>query len=99
MSWFKGVAVTKALHRKRPNLVPILDSFVYEFYMDAKMPDGPYGETPRRFWPVLQRELRTNRAWLAELVSGRQTPDRQPLSLLRAADIVVWTHVKTGCAG
>ena len=30
--YLKGVAVTKILHRKRPNLVPILDSKVFEFY-------------------------------------------------------------------
>lgn len=94
---FRGVAVTKTLHRKRPNLVPILDSVVFKFFMGKKMRSGPFDETPRAFWPVLQSELRANRDWLAEVVADRKTPDNRPLSVLRAADIIVWTHATTGC--
>ncbi len=32
LSAFKAVAVTKQMHRKRPDLVPIFDRLVYEFY-------------------------------------------------------------------
>lgn len=96
---YRGVAVTKALHRKRPDLVPILDGLVYGFYMGKSMRRGPYDETPRGFWPVLQRELDANRDWLAKVAAGRETPDHRPLSLLRTADIIVWTHVKTQCTG
>jgi hypothetical protein len=95
--YLKGVAVTKILHRKRPNLVPILDSKVFEFYMEKRMPVGPYGAAPRRLWPRLQSELKQNRAWLDECASGRTTPDGRPLSLLRAADIVVWMHMTNDC--
>jgi hypothetical protein len=95
--YLKGVAVTKILHRKRPNLVPILDSKVFEFYMEKRMPVGPYGAAPRRLWPRLQSERKQNRAWLDEYASGRTTPDGRPLSLLRAADIVVWMHMTNDC--
>lgn len=94
---FRGVAVTKTLHRKRPELVPILDSVVYRFYMGKKMRPVPFGDTPRAFWPVLQSELKANHAWLAEVVADRETPDHRQLSVLRAADIIVWTHSATKC--
>lgn len=93
--WFRGVAVTKTLHRKRPSLIPILDRLVYGYYTGKRMPPGPYDATPRAFWPVLQEELRINRGWLGALATKYETPDGRPLSVLRAADIVVWTHAKT----
>ncbi|MFF3623953.1 DUF6308 family protein [Streptomyces sp. NPDC002467] len=49
---FKAVAVTKILHRKRPNHVPIFDSSVYQFYLGNKPVPGAYEDTPRRLWPL-----------------------------------------------
>ncbi|MGP3953869.1 DUF6308 family protein [Streptomyces sp. 7N604] len=92
---FKAVSVTKILHRKRPHLVPIFDRTVYRFYTGQAPPYGPYRDTPRRLWPLLQADLRANQEWLEELASPLRTPDGRPLSLLRAADIIIWEHHAT----
>lgn len=86
----KASKVTKMLHRKRPELVPIFDSKVALFY----------GETPRRpslLWPKIQHDLRENRGQLEEWADGAITPDGRRISLLRVLDIVIWGHVFTGC--
>jgi hypothetical protein len=99
LSGLKAVAVTKILHRKRPNLVPIFDSQVFRFYFGSPPPPGAYGDTPRRLWHLLQADLRSNRMWLANLAAPIKTPDDRSLSVLRAADIVIWEHMVTGCTG
>jgi hypothetical protein len=96
---FKAVAVTKILHRKRPNLVPIFDSQIYRFYVGQAPPYGAYDETPKKLWPRLQADLQANRRWVARLAAGFRTPDDRPLSILRAADITIWEHRVTGCLG
>lgn len=94
----KAVAVTKILHRERPDLVPIFDCQLYKFYFGAAPPVGAYDETPRRLWPLLQADdLRANRAWLASLAAPVQTSDGRGLSVLRTADIVIWEHMVTRC--
>lgn len=95
----KAVAVTKILHRKRPHLVPIFDQSIYRFYTGETPPPGAYKDTPRRLWPLLQDDLRSQREWLTKLASPIITPDRRPLSPLRAADILIWEHEVTGRTG
>jgi hypothetical protein len=85
----KASKVTKILHRKRPDLVPIFDSRLAGFY------GVPVGE-PWLFWPVLQRDTAGHIDWLRELAAGRATPDNRALSVLRTVDIVVWEH-QSGC--
>lgn len=94
----KAVAVTKILHRKRPRLVPIFDRSVYRFYTGETPPPGAYQDAPRKLWPLYQSDLRTHRRWLTELASHTVTPEGRPLSLLRAADIVIWEHEAAGCS-
>jgi hypothetical protein len=94
---FKAVAVTKILHRKRPNLVPIFDSNIYQFYLGEKPVAGAYKDTPRRLWPLLHADLRRQREWIKDLIAPFRTPDGRPLSLLRAADIIIWEHTAGGC--
>ncbi|MFI2424142.1 DUF6308 family protein [Streptomyces sp. NPDC018955] len=94
---FKAVAVTKILHRKRPNLVPIFDSSIYQFYVGEKPVAGAYKDTPRRLWPLFQGALRRERDWLQDLIVPIRKPDGRPLSLLRAADIIIWEHTASGC--
>ena len=93
----KAVGISKILHRKRPALVPIFDRWVYQFYLGTPPPVGSYDKAPRRLWPLLQADLRANRAWLASLASPVQTPDGRLLPILRAADIIIWEHMATGC--
>jgi hypothetical protein len=94
---FKAVAATKILHRKRPNLVPIFDSSIYQFYLGENPISGAYKDTPRRLWPLLQADLRHQKEWIQDLIAPLRTPDERPLSLLRAADIVIWEHAVSGC--
>lgn len=92
----RAVAVTKILHRKRPDLVTIFDSRVFRFYTGERPPVGAYKHSPRRLWKLLQPDLRRNCSWLSDLAEERTTPDGRPLSLLRAADIVIWEHETSG---
>jgi len=77
--------------------VPIFHRLVYEFYLGTLPPIGAYGEAPRRLRPLLQADLRVNRAWLAGLAAQIQTPHRKQMAALRAADIIIWEHAATGC--
>lgn len=81
-----SVAVTKILHRKRPNLVPINDSYVREFYGKRR----GYGPLFEAIWDDLHEP--GVRPLLHGLVTGRNTPWGRPLTELRALDIVVWMH-------
>jgi hypothetical protein len=86
----KASKITKMLHRKRPELVPIFDSKVAAFY-------GETARKPSLLWPKLQHDLRESHDLLAHLADGVMTPDGRQISLLRVLDIVVWEHVVTGC--
>lgn len=86
----KASKVSKMFHRKIPNLVPIYDSKVRGFY-------GTATNAPSDYWKTIQEDWRQNREFLSELSDNLVTPDGRKLSLLRAADIVIWTHVKTNC--
>jgi Family of unknown function (DUF6308) len=95
----KAVTVSKILHRKLPKLVPIIGRHVYRFHTGMQLPPAPYGESVARFWAALHQDLRANLAWLDPLAGGFVTPDGRPLSVLRAAEIVVWHHAISGCRG
>jgi hypothetical protein len=95
VKWVKEVAITKILHRKRPNLVPIFDGRVYSFYRGHLPRQGP--AAARELFDDLQPDLAANRGWLADLARSVRTPDDRPLSVLRAADIILWEH-QTGAA-
>lgn len=82
VKWWTAVTVSKVLHRRRPHIVPLIDSRVYEFY-GAKHPE------PVR--KALWEDIRENAGWLTDLAATKETPDGRPLSLLRLADILIWT--------
>lgn len=86
----KASKVTKMMHRKRPDLVPIFDSKVAAFY-------GETAQKPSLLWPKLQHDLRGSHDQLADLAVGVMTSDGRRISLLRVLDIVVWEHVVTNC--
>jgi Family of unknown function (DUF6308) len=87
-----ATTVSKVLHRLRPHLVPVNDSVVRRFY---GVPDS----SPSVLYERLHADLAMHRSWLAGLASEYPTPDARQLSLLRAADIVIWHHDTSGCAG
>lgn len=86
-----AVTVSKVLHRLRPNLVPVYDSFLRAFYGT--------GNTPVRFYTALHADMKANAPLIDKWTKGRYTPDGRPLSDLRAADIVIWHHARSGCTG
>jgi hypothetical protein len=81
----KATKVTKILHRKRSDLVPIFDSRVAAFY-------GRSRSRPWELWPVLQADVGDNADWLDSLRNDYRTFDDRPMSRLRALDIIVWMH-------
>jgi hypothetical protein len=93
--WWTAVSVSKTLHRKRPDLVPVYDSKVFAFYL-GRPPSGR--GAPGRFWPALQADLRDHRALVTHWRDGHQPQNGPRLSALRVADIVVWEHQVTGCS-
>jgi hypothetical protein len=85
---WRGITVTKVLHRLRPHLVPLVDSVVQRFYGQLSFPG---------IFTAIHQDGVANGELLAELVDGRTTPDGRPLSRLRALDSVVWCHERVGC--
>ena len=77
-----AVAVSKVLHRRRPHIVPLVDSRVYEFFDTSK---------PSVVRAALWGDIQENRDWLLELAQQYRTVDGDNLTLLRVVDIVIWT--------
>jgi hypothetical protein len=97
--YFKESSLTKTLHRKRPQLVPIFDSAVYRFYFGRNPQFSYWSEhtaAARALWRRQQRDLVANRDWITHLARETPTPDRRAVSVLRTADIVIWEH-QIGC--
>lgn len=78
------VTVSKVLHRFAPQVVPIVDSRVRAFY---GVRAGQEAELRRRLWA----DLRDNIDWLRPIADAHQTRDRRQLTVLRLADILIWT--------
>lgn len=78
------VTVSKVLHRHAPQVVPIVDSRVRDFYSVAK---GQEHELRARMWT----DIRANIGWLRSVAAEHRTPDGRPVSVLRAADILIWS--------
>jgi hypothetical protein len=83
-----SVVVTKILHRKRPELVPINDTLVRAFY-GAK---NSYASLFKAIRADVTNE--ETQALLDKCREGRRTTDGRDMSRLRALDIIVWMHMK-----
>jgi hypothetical protein len=83
----RSVAVTKILHRKRPDLVPINDSRVRKFY-------GVKNSYPPVF-SAIHNDLQDPETFkmLKDLASPYTGLDDRPMSILRALDIVIWMYM------
>jgi hypothetical protein len=83
-----SVAVTKILHRKRPELVPINDSRLRNFY-------GIKSRGYDKLFAAIHHDLDRpdTRSLLSSLISNRSTPRGRAMTDLRALDIVVWMHM------
>lgn len=78
------VTVSKVLHRRRPSIVPINDSRVRKFY-------GVKKTESVQLRAALWKDIRENQDWLQPLADNTKTPDGRQLSLLRLADILIWS--------
>lgn len=86
--------ITKLLHRKRPQLFPIVDSFVRRFYATCGI--------SRHHWEAIRRDVITNTGAFEQLratASGHHDPDVQQLAQLtdlRLIDIAIWSIIDKG---
>jgi Family of unknown function (DUF6308) len=84
---------TKALHRKRPALIPMLDSVV-QAYLTSDDPEtrlpGSFGERATAFVRRYKRDLDRNRSVLREIQQELATRDFQ-LSEVRILDLLIWS--------
>jgi hypothetical protein len=85
--------VTKALHKKRPALIPMLDSVVQE-YLTSDDPDaassGTFGERATALVRSYKRDLDRNRSALRQIQRELASRD-QRLTEVRILDLVIWS--------
>lgn len=84
---------TKMLHKKRPNLIPILDSWVRDDYLMPSIARGTISglsEAERATCLVreIKRDVSRNREALLRLREWQGKPS--PISILRILDILIW---------
>ena len=85
--------MTKALHRKRPALIPMLDSFLQAYLtqddLDARS-SGTFGERTTALVRTYKEELDRNRSALREL--QRELANREyRLTEVRILDLLIWS--------
>lgn len=89
----RGTILSKVLHRKRPDLVPLYDSRIFECYTAP----GAVERVPHRSWRdsmaallhQMRADLQAEQAAFDELVAVAAAADT-PVSRLRALDILIW---------
>jgi hypothetical protein len=85
--------MTKALHRKRPALIPMLDSVVHA-YLTRDNPElrsaGSFGERATELVRIYKRDLDRNRSALREIQRGLATHAHR-LSEVRVLDVLIWS--------
>ena len=85
--------MTKALHRKRPALIPMLDSVV-QAYLTRDDPAtralGSFGERATALVRSFKRDLDRNRAALRE-IQGELASRTYPLTEVRILDLLIWS--------
>jgi hypothetical protein len=83
--------MTKALHRKRPALIPMLDSVVQRYLEDDDLGDvAPFGERALGFVCGYKRDLDRNRSALRAL--RHQLASRNYLlTEVRILDLLIWS--------
>ena len=85
--------MTKALHRKRPALIPMLDSVVQEYLTrddPATSSSESFGARATALVRSYKRDLDRNRSALDELKRELATRD-YPLTKVRILDLLIWS--------
>ncbi|HXH57648.1 DUF6308 family protein [Iamia sp.] len=91
-----GLALlTKVLHRKRPNLIPLIDRATIDWYRPVTAE-----RRAERAWPALMRAIgedlamtgvgAANRFWLASMAVEIAKETGRQVSFLRLVDISIW---------
>jgi Family of unknown function (DUF6308) len=86
----RGTILSKVLHRKRPDLVPIYDSRIFEAYTAP----GGISRTRHRTWvefmALLCRQMRDDLRAEADAFDALEAVSGRAVSRLRMLDILVW---------
>jgi hypothetical protein len=88
--------MTKALHPKRPALVPMLDSFVQKYlHGDDPGGDAPFGERSLSLVRGYKRDLDSNRVPIRAI--RRELANRgHELTEVRILDVLIWSVEAAG---
>jgi hypothetical protein len=81
---------TKALHGKRPALIPILDSVVQAYLAGDEPPAGEFAERGTALVRRYKQDLDRNRAALLE-VERTLTKRGYALTAVRILDVLIWS--------
>jgi hypothetical protein len=83
--------MTKTLHRKRPALIPMLDSVVQKYLEDDDLgADTPFGERALGLVRGYKRDLDRNRIALRAVRQDLARRD-YPLTEVRILDLLIWS--------
>jgi Family of unknown function (DUF6308) len=83
--------MTKALHPKRPALIPMLDSFVQKYLRDDDPgDDAPFGERALGLVRGYKRDLDRNRA-AVQAIRKELTSRSHELTEVRILDVLIWS--------
>jgi Family of unknown function (DUF6308) len=88
--------MTKALHPKRPALIPLLDSFVHTYLQhDDLGKDAPFGERALGLVRGYKRDLDGNRAAIRAIRNELASRGNE-LTEVRILDILIWSVEAAG---
>ena len=82
--------MTKALHPKRPALIPMLDSVV-QAYLAADEREASFGERATALVASYKHDLDRNLTALRQIQHGLASLGHRPLSEVRILDVLVWS--------
>ena len=82
--------MTKALHPKRPALIPMLDSVV-QAYLAADEPKASFAERATTLVRSYKQDLDRNLAALRQVQRDLVSRGYGPLSEVRVLDVLVWS--------
>lgn len=83
--------MTKALHPKRPALIPLLDSVVQAYLATDEPSDASFGERATALLGSYKRDLDRNLAALRQVQRELVRLGYRPLTEVRILDVLVWS--------
>ncbi len=94
----RGTIVSKVLHRKRPDLVPLYDSRIFESYMAPGAIPRSTDHAWQQFMALLCTQMRDDLRAEAEAFTALEelaAAEGKPVTQLRILDILVWRTAET----